>query len=480
MCAVHVHGQKGSTSIMLKSILVLAVLHVCMAGAANGLRLEEYNNTQALGSPVSVRTVPTASLSSINGSAPLSLRLLGTWTPGATGDYVFSCECEPMDHLFLWVDDHMLCDTKPWTDWQAVAVGPASIPLQAGVPVFIRAHLHHSQARPSSQISMKLRLNNSGSLADLPAHTLLPTVPPLQAQRLDMQRQLLSGWDSWWSTIGAVPGYRGGMLSVALLPESFAVTVVLCQYSTNKCVSEATVAGTLTKIRVRPGMKALDASYAELFAPAPGGLNVSIQWASTSISTNSGSKQDQVSLVVAPLPNSTQHSLNLSDWAVALTGRFICWNGEQGLCSAGDVQIGANNTLVATAVGLRSISIAGDNGIGGGSSSGGALNLSHPAIIYPLSSPVAFRASTKTQQQQDRDGSYTDDDQATKTIPTPTKCSLAEVTQAIAKARAAEIATYHRWPNSKPHGAPYPASTDLSQTHEVSCTLSHSRTFPFF
>ena len=62
-------------------------------------------------------------------------------------------------------------------------------------------------------------------------------------------------------------------------------TMVLCQLSTLVCISESTVAGTLTgPHRVRPGVKSLDAKYAELWAPAPGGLNVSIQW--SAVSTN--------------------------------------------------------------------------------------------------------------------------------------------------------------------------------------------------
>jgi hypothetical protein len=309
---------------------------------------------------------------------------------------------------------------------------------------------------------MKLRLNSSGSLVDLPTSQLLPMVPPLQAKRLKMQRQLLNGWDAWWSTIGAEPGFRGGMLSVALLPESFAVTVVLCQYSTKKCVSEATVAGTLTKIRVRPGMKALDGSYAELFAPAPNGLNVSIQWGRSS---GTRKNQDQLSLLVTPLPNSTQHSLNLSDWAVALTGRFICWNGEQGLCSAGDVAIGPNDTIVAAPAGLRSIAAAGNNGHSSSSSSssttnGSVFNLSHPAVIFPLTSPVAFCASTV--------GSTDRESADDKHTPAPAfTCSLAAVTASLTQGRTDELASYRQWPNSQPHGNPYPASTDLSQTHEA-------------
>ena len=69
----------------------------------SGLRLEVFNNTQALSVPSYTKIVPTASLTSssvhINGSAPLSLRLLGTWTPAADGNYIFACECDPADHL---------------------------------------------------------------------------------------------------------------------------------------------------------------------------------------------------------------------------------------------------------------------------------------------------------------------------------------------------------------------------------------------
>ena len=60
-------------------------------------------------------------------------------------------------------------------------------------------------------------MNTSRELLPIPPTELSPAVPPLQAKRMDMQRGLLTGWNSWWSTIGAKPGYRGGMLAVALL-----------------------------------------------------------------------------------------------------------------------------------------------------------------------------------------------------------------------------------------------------------------------
>lgn len=234
---------------------------VAAVAAAGGLTLEQYNNTQALGKPFVTTKVPHFAITGISGATPGSFRILGSWTPKTTAQYVFACDCMPEDHLFVWIDDHMMCDTRPWTGWQGKAVGPASIPLQAGRAVFVRAHLHHSVGSANSTVSLRVSLNSSsGVLNSIPQTQLTTSVPPLQERRLQMQRGLLQGWNSWWSTIGAIPGFRGGMLAVALLPESFALTVVLCQISTRKCLSEATVAGTLTHVTVRPGIKALDAS----------------------------------------------------------------------------------------------------------------------------------------------------------------------------------------------------------------------------
>lgn len=148
-------------------------------------------------------------------------------------------------------------------------MGPASISLAAGRAVMVRAELHRAAHNAAPLALLIERKNPSRALAPTPE--LVPAAPALQQKRLALQRGQLQGWNSWWSTIGAKPGYRGGMLAVALLPESYALTFALCQLSTRRCISEATVAGTLTHETVRPGMKGLNASYAELWATAPGG-----------------------------------------------------------------------------------------------------------------------------------------------------------------------------------------------------------------
>eukprot|EP01043_Picozoa_sp_COSAG02_P022723 COSAG02_NODE_1189_length_13995_cov_7.850101_9_plen_647_part_00 len=400
----------------------LLIVSVRMARAAHelqGLTLERYNNSQALGAPDSISTTAGngANVRLEHPDGALSLRLQGTWTPHSGGNFVLHCGCHSDDHLFLWVDDHMMCDTQSWTGWQGPARGPASIPLAANKPVYLRAHLHRARDRPLVPVTVNISLNVSGELRPIPPSELSPVVPSLQRKRMEMQRGLLTGWNSWWSTIGAKAGFRGGMLAVALLPESFALTMVLCQLSSGTCLSESTVAGTLTgPHRVRPGIKSVDGSYAELWAPAPGGLNVSLQWSAI---VQKG--EDSIALLIRPLPNSTQPGLNLSDWALAVTGRFICWNGEQGLCSAGSVS--ANVTAVTgRAVGLRSVTATGSstpiNPVG--------LNISmdehvHPAVIYSLAQPVAICASTSA---------------------TASACLLHDVSKHMTSVRAAEIATY--------------------------------------
>ena len=400
---------------------MLAMLALAALGVATpaGLLLERYSNTQALGAPESTSTVDGADVRLEQANGALSLRLQGTWTPAVSADYVLHCGCAASDHLFLWIDDHMMCDTQSWTGWQGPTRGPAAVPLKAGKAVYFRAHLHRAQGRPQLPVTMNLTLNMTGELQPIPASELSPAVPALQARRMTLQRGLLSGWNSWWSTIGAKPGYRGGMLAVALLPESFALTMVLCQLSTATCLSESTVAGTLTgPHRVRPGIKALDASYAELWAPAPGGLNVSLRW---SASTHNGG--DDLAVLVTPLPNSTQRGLNLSDWALAVTGRFICWNGEQGLCSAGPVSA-KGAAVTGQGAGLRTITAVGS----GSRIAAPGLNVSmdqqtHPAAIFSLAQPVSVCASTTTSDLSP-------------------SCSVAEVTASLAARRAAELATY--------------------------------------
>ena len=318
-----------------------------------GLLLEEFASSHALGAPSNSSVVPLAQASVQGGAGVLSLRLIGTWTPTDAVDILVECSTPGLasDHLIVWIDDHTVCDTHAWTGWQGPAVGPAGIRLSAMKAVMVRAELHRAAQNESAALALSITRKNGLALA--PSSELSPEVPALQQRRLSMQRGLLQGWDSWWSTIGAQPGFRGGMLSVALMPESFAITFALCQLSTGRCVSEATVAGTLTHDTVRPGVKARNASYAELWATAPGGLNVSIQWAAGPCSLGderprpSGGKwvscsgpgyNQQLLALVTGLPNASQ-AKNLSDWAVAVGARTICWNGEQGLCTSGKIEV---------------------------------------------------------------------------------------------------------------------------------------------
>ena len=235
----------------------------------NGLLLEQFASSHALGAPVNTSTVPLMSASVALGSDALSLRLIGSWTPAADVDISIVCATPGLasDHLIVWIDDHTMCDTHSWTGWQGPSVGPAGIRLAAKKTVMVRAELHRAVANASAPLALAVT-QKSGGGALAPTAELSPVVPLLQQRRLVMQRGLLQGWNSWWSTIGAKPGFRGGMLSVALLPESFAITMAMCQISSGRCVAEATVAGTLTHDRVRPGMKGLNASYAELWATA--------------------------------------------------------------------------------------------------------------------------------------------------------------------------------------------------------------------
>eukprot|EP01047_Picozoa_sp_COSAG01_P093824 COSAG01_NODE_24869_length_763_cov_1.867470_1_plen_96_part_00 len=94
---------------MAAQLLTVAALGAAMPA---GLLLERYSNTQALGAPESTSTIGGAGvrLHEVHGS--LSLRLQGTWTPNVSADYVLHCGCAASDHLFLWIDDHMMCDMQ--------------------------------------------------------------------------------------------------------------------------------------------------------------------------------------------------------------------------------------------------------------------------------------------------------------------------------------------------------------------------------
>ena len=87
------------------TVASLLTLAAAAAGAApQGLMLERYSNTQALGVPDSITTIHGAELSLGGMNGALSLRLQGTWTPTGTADYAIHCACAELDHLFVWID----------------------------------------------------------------------------------------------------------------------------------------------------------------------------------------------------------------------------------------------------------------------------------------------------------------------------------------------------------------------------------------
>ena len=135
----------------------------------------------------------------------------------------------------------------------------------------------------------------------------------------------------------------------------------------------------------------------------PGGLNVSIQWAAgpcnnMGISCSGPGYNPQLLALVTALPNATQ-AANLSDWAVAVGARYICWNGEQGLCTAGSIAVknaaGHAGSIMGTTAGGREIlTVMGGKPLG--SADAAKLNLSsvgiEHALVYPLGSPVPICA----------------------------------------------------------------------------------------
>jgi len=142
--------------------------------------------------------------------------------------------------VLLWVDDHLLCDeahpTAPLPAPEEAPLPPFMV-LSAGQEYFIRLRFaHNSSSVGNASIALLWAPAIPGAPRPSPAQSRpLPTAALTQpgathpqSRRISMQRDVATGWGTWW---------RPSALAATLLPEGATVTVGLCQHSTADCMN---------------------------------------------------------------------------------------------------------------------------------------------------------------------------------------------------------------------------------------------------
>ena len=264
------------------------------------LRVDTYPNVALHGKPTttSIASLDNVTLSAFAGS---SAEISGRVHIAADSLFAFNCTFEGSQLVFVWLDDHLICNTDPpFTHAPKGNDGCPQNPLQLrkGDTPHVLVHVYSANlTSPASRDIAKIRVRWAMLAAPLaadatptfgliPSTALSPDSSALEMRRRTLQRGLASGWNLW--------GYN--LLGVVRLPESLVLTVGLCQLSSGACLTESKIEDKHASIRVGP--YATDASYLQFYV-AFRGLNVSI--------SASGGVSSPLHLLVEPIgcPNQT-------------------------------------------------------------------------------------------------------------------------------------------------------------------------------
>ena len=288
-------------------------------GVANGVAVSLYNNTCLAGSPL--HTSFAASVSDITFSCefPCSLEAVSTLSLQAATAYSYDCSFVHSlgdggdAQMFLWVDDHLVCQSIYATN-QSKADGSLDTPIRtmSKQSVVVRLRIYSSANGPQQlafsarwfpQADVPIREPNASQVnfVPIPSSVLVPSISEEEQMRSDLQRDLAQGWGYW---------LHQSILSLVLLPDAAALDIILCRISTQQCLEQASIDDS-DAYSVRPGLYALDRSFAQYYVAWNNNLNVSV-------SLGARGARD-MSVLISPV--SCDRS-NCSDFALVLRGRF--------------------------------------------------------------------------------------------------------------------------------------------------------------
>ena len=236
--------------------------------------------------------------------------------------FVFECNfSDAVTVAFVWVDDHEVCVHGAYTndqhDRSSMDGSPAYpiliSPSMNNKQMVLRVHFWttESSAKDDNKLPATVDIlwqqqgpDRNSTFESLPLSALSSTLPRDEQRRRHLHKSLVAGWGAW---------HPRNYLSWVSLPDSSAVGLMLCQLSTQECLT-ASIGPDDRSSSVRPGLHALDRSFGQMFVnafSAPTGLNVSVRW-------SGGSAGLRVS--VAPVQCITRRSAsNCSDFVVCVS-----------------------------------------------------------------------------------------------------------------------------------------------------------------
>ena len=293
----------------LPLLALLLLLLAARACSASQLRLDVFANS-ALAPPAQRTLLVDGAAASLPAASFLSAELTGTFTPplaaGAAWD--FACASAGVARLFVWVDDHLVCQLGAFNNSANGVTDASNFTLRSRLALPLRAHVYPAPgAAGNASFALQWCVHGSsggcGDFAPLPAASLDAALPAPELARRALQQRAASGWGSW---------LHRDILSVVLLPESACLTVQLCHLPTGLCLESTQIDGNGAQgdLPVRVGAHAIDHSYSQAFVSFLF-LNVSIEYAVSGNGTG-------LDLTVTPQAGSA----NVDEYAVVFAGRF--------------------------------------------------------------------------------------------------------------------------------------------------------------
>ena len=347
----------------------LSLLLILLPTVYSSLQLDLYSNTALSPPAASSQLIP--SLSFAFPPAPFfSAEVTGTLSPllaTAATTFSFACSFSGLTQAFVFIDDHLICQLGAYNNSANGVMDTANFTLrskQSQLPV--RAQLlaaAPSTAQAPAAFAVQWCLPGAAACGPLPSAALAPALPPPEQSRRALQRGLLQGWGSW---------LHRDMLSLALLPDAALLGLQLCHLPTGLCLQGSQIDGNggwLTP-RVRVGAHPPTHAYSQAWV-AFLLLNVSLEYAPGATDSSA------LDLLLTPAPDCPA---NLSDYAVAFTGRFA-WGRLGEAAVGGNSSSSSSSTLAFQGAGLaRRVVLWGVDGSAG---AGPTLPLP-PSALPPL------------------------------------------------------------------------------------------------
>lgn len=124
----------------MRALTVIAGVLLCGTGRSDnthGASLRLFLNSAFAGEPAYNRTLSSLSVPPLPVLVGTSIEVVATLQLPVTGELNITCEFLNATYAFLWIDDHLVCQTGAYTD---VPVARLDLPLRRLSKAVVRAH----------------------------------------------------------------------------------------------------------------------------------------------------------------------------------------------------------------------------------------------------------------------------------------------------------------------------------------------------